>query len=46
MVKSIHDKIYQILQRNEREINKDDYGKLVAYIDLLFDFATNYEMNK
>lgn len=39
MVQSIRDKICQMLERNESAISKDDYARLVLYIDLLFDFA-------
>lgn len=43
MVESIRDKISQILQHNEKDIKKEDYTRLVVYIDLLSNFAAGYE---
>jgi len=39
MLKSIKDKIGQLLENNKDGFNKEDYMRLQVYIDLLFDFA-------
>ena len=44
MLKSIKDKIVQLLEKNRNEISKEDYMRLQVYIDLLFDFAAGYKL--
>lgn len=44
MIQSIRDRICQLLEKNASAFTKDDYARLVVYIDLLFDFAHGYEI--
>lgn len=42
MVKEVKSKIDRILEYNKYAINKSDYRRLKAYIDLLYHFALPY----
>lgn len=42
MLKNIKDKIDLLLLKNEYSIGEVDYGRLKAYVDLLYCFALPY----
>lgn len=43
MLKSIKNKIGQLLEKNRQGFDDEDFMRLQAYITLLFDFANIYE---
>lgn len=46
MLKDIKNKIDLLLENNQYSINDIDYGRLKAYIDLLYFFALPYASEK
>lgn len=42
MIKEVKDKIDELLEHNKYALTEVDYGRIKAYVDLLYHFALPY----